>query len=314
MTISDRSKLDALNAAFKEMFSDIYTKGAPEADSVYYRAEPCDGTSLQVPWLSAWPAMREWVGNKDYDPTRAHLSNIAITPKHKSTAFSLVDVRGDRSGLIGRQLKSWLANTAKDKGLLAFNKLIEGFSKTSEDGVNFFSTAHPNGSGGATQSNTTTNALTVDNFNTARSGMRALLDENGESLGINPTILMVGPKLEAVAKQIIESELRTVAVDNAGLESGTRVGVAASSNVYSTMGMRVVVNPRLVGTYDDYWFLIDDSKDGAPIIIAEQGEPEPHDNISTGQYIEAAEARFSVHYFAGVGFGDWKLIYGANVA
>jgi hypothetical protein len=69
-------------------------------------------------------------------------------------------------------------------------------------------------------------------------------NEEGDLLGIRPTIIRCGKKLMPQALEAFEAETRVVSVDNTGVETGTRVAAAANANVYQGM-LTVVEDPRI---------------------------------------------------------------------
>lgn len=309
--ISNADKLKGIQTAYRALVQDAL--GAKYEGAVYgafTSEETIDGSEMELAWLMNDPSMEKWVGAKTYTALRAEKINIPAVSYAKSIEIPKTDVLGDKSGLIAKKIADMAANAAADKDKIAFDKLIAGFTEVGYDGVAFFSTAHPNGPAGATQSNRGTSALSHATFETARQAMRSLQDENGRSLGVNPTVLMVGPKNETIANEIVNAEFRVVAVDSSGAESGTRVAAATNSNVRSKYGIRVVVNPKLVGTYDDYWFLVDDSRPVKPIHMGKLAEPTPSDNLDN-QFLETPFYKFSVEFDAAVGFSLWQLVYGA---
>lgn len=309
--ISNADKLKGIQTAYRTLVQDaLSAKYEGAVYDAFTSEDTVDGSEMELTWLMNDPVMEKWLGRKTYTALRAESVKIPVQSYAKSVEIPKVDVIGDKSGLIAKKVAEMASQGAADKDKIAFDKLIAGFTDAGYDGVSFFSTAHPNGPAGGTQSNRGTSALTHTTFDTARQAMRALRDENGRSLGVNPRVLMVGPKNERVANEIIAAEFRLAAVDSSGAESGTRVAAASVSNVSSKYGMRVVVNPKLVGDYDDYWFLIDDSRPVKPIHMGKLGEPTPSDNLDN-QFLETPYYRFSVEFDAAVGFSLWQLIYGA---
>lgn len=322
MTITDFSaKLQSLQTSYKQLFSDLFLsdkKGANDAYLAFTHEDTCDGVAYEYDFLSSDPVMREWVGNKNYVPLRANSLRIAVTNYEKSTDIGREQIRGDKSGIIGQRLAKWLSAVKRDKDAIAFDKLIDGFTDASFDGVALFSASHPNGPAGAVQSNTATTALSIAQFKVINAAMQSLRDENGESLNVSADVLMVGPNLADLAMHITGPNRAYAINGTSALETGVGATAVAVTSIPNTLtvspygqSVKVVINPRLVGTYANYWFLIDSTKDGKPVIMASQGEPEARDTLL--EYNETPNYKFSVEWSAAVGLGHWATAYGNAV-
>lgn len=315
--ILDNDKIAALRRTFQVIVENFYQNSASAAYTTFTRELPLDGTSLELDWMLNLPTLQEWVGERYYDSFRAHNIVIPVKDYSKAVKLPVKDIVLDKSGIIASTVQKMFEASANDYDKLATDKLLAGCStgpaSIGHDGVAFFSTAHPYGPGGATQSNRTSSVLSQTAFRAARTAMMSLRDENGEPLAVSPTVLVVGPKNESLAREIVVGELRGLAVDNSGAESGTRIGVAGVSNVDSGYGIRVVVSKRLVGAHEDKWFLVDDSKEMLkPIVLGTAGPPTPSDNMN--QFMDEPFAKFAVSLHAAVGFGPWQAIYGGGIS
>lgn len=86
------------------------------------------------------------------------------------------------------------------QGQTAFTFGGMSFDASSADGVAAFAAAHPSAvDAGYTQSNICSNALTADNLGLVETAMQNLKDDNGESLTIAPTTIVI-PNLAAAKK------------------------------------------------------------------------------------------------------------------
>lgn len=282
--ITEAAKLQGIQTAYKALFQEALNRKAAEATyTAYTSEEDIDGKYLEFAWLTNDPVMAKWVGKRVYDAMRAEKTSIVAEPYQKGFKESIIDILGDKSGLIAKNIADKLNNPAADKDKLAFAKLITGFADTGYDGVAYFSTAHPNGPAGANQSNTSSDALTRSSFKAARQAMQELSDENGEPLGISPTVLMVGPSNEDMARELCLGQYRLQGISDTGAtDPASGIDAAgAVDNVSRGYGIRVVVNPRLKGAYDGHWFLIDDSKGAKPIVMGKLGgDPKAWDTLT----------------------------------
>lgn len=318
MSIADRSNLDRASALYKNLFQELFVGKSNEAYKNYTLVDSVtQGTSYEFAFLSAMPKIRKWTGNKQFAQTRANRFNIPIENVEVSTMVSKVDWKLNPN-FVGKAIRSFLTGTASNHiNQLIVAKLLRGATDTCYDGLPLFSTSHPDGPGGGAQSNTSTNALTLANYRTAREGMRGLKDERGTNLGIRPDVLLVGPALESRAKEILEARDRIVAVDSSGAESGTRVAAASVENVSATDGVRIVVDPDIDGvdatgtSTKYYWFLIDSRYQ--PMVWAEGEALGPTDN--TNEYLSTTpDYKFSVEGMAAWGFGVWQGIFAGRAS
>ncbi|MEQ8959777.1 MAG: Mu-like prophage major head subunit gpT family protein [Coleofasciculus sp. C2-GNP5-27] len=289
------SKLADLHKAWVDIAKDALEK-APAIHEQFTDVVPVDGTSLDYGFLDNMPSLKDWIGNKAYESLRANSHSIPVQPKEASFAISRVQVQGDRHGMIAKSLSDQAAAGSQLKDELVIDKLLAGFSDTGYDGVAFFSTAHPNGPSNGTQSNTATSALASAAFDTARETMRKLRSESGRSLNIRPNILLVGPSLETTALDIVKAELTG----------------GGNSNSRASYGVEVVVSPRIQGSYDNYWFLLDGSKAAKAMALGVQRDIEPKDNLDA--YQELPEYHFSMEGDLACGYGLWQLAYGSTGA
>ncbi|MFQ5427184.1 MAG: hypothetical protein ACE5EV_08890, partial [Gaiellales bacterium] len=104
---------------------------------------------------------------------------------------------------------------------------------------------------------------------------------------------------------------RLAAVDNSGAESGTRVAAASIPNVFGGGEMTLIVDPRLVGSYDDYCYYHDTTRGPKPIIGYELVAPRPVEQTQLdheGRFLNG-ELRFSVEAYVVFAIGDWHTSY-----
>lgn len=319
MAITD---FDAKLADISRVFHDTAGTLNQEADNDPALAAlvdefPCDGTSWKVADLLNIPEMKESVGPRTYESLRAIGDTVEVKSHSKDLAIPLLEINGDRSGIIARKLADFVKG-GSDKLKLATDKLVAGFTDLGYDGVALFSAAHTNGPDNGTQSNKigTNDALSFSAYKTARQQMRELRDESGRPLRITPRVLVVGPKNEQLALEIVAPDRNQNVDDNGALDATSGVDGLANRSSGLAGTATVVVNPRLIGDYDDYWFLVDDTKPTKVIGMGVQPEANmtPSDNISTGQYRQSHEAQFSVDFYAGVGYTFWQLVAGSTGA
>ena len=171
-----------------------------------------------------------------------------------------------------------------------------GASTNGADGVALLSAAHPHSpaNSGTTQSNEGTLALTIDNLDTTRQAMRNFTDDKGNLLGVTPNLLLVPPELERQATQIV--------AERAIYEPGS-----AQYDVNMFAGrFRPVVWNRL--TDSNAWFLIDSTLMKQHLIWQNRIAPE----FAQAEDFDGLTAKFRGYMRYGIGWTDWRWIYGQN--
>ena len=171
-----------------------------------------------------------------------------------------------------------------------------GASTNGADGVGLLSAAHPYSPAntGTTQANEGTLALTIDNLDTTRQAMRNFTADQGQLLGINPDMLLVPPELERTATQLVS--------ERAIYEPGS---AQYDINMFSGR-FRPVVWDRL--TDANAWFLIDSTQMKQHLIWQWRIKPE----FAQSEDFDGLTAKFRGYMRYGIGWTDWKWIYGQN--
>jgi len=171
-----------------------------------------------------------------------------------------------------------------------------GASTNGADGVGLLSAAHPYSpaNSGTTQSNEGTLALTIDNLDTTRQNMRNFTDDQGQLLGVNPDMLLVPPELERTATQLV-SERAIYEPSSAQYDV----------NMFSGR-FRPVVWDRL--TDSNAWFLIDSTLMKQHLIWQWRIRLE----FAQAEDFDGLTAKFRGYMRYGIGWTDWKWIFGQN--
>tara|TARA_R110000824_G_scaffold127236_1_gene287246 strand:+ start:277 stop:1203 length:927 start_codon:yes stop_codon:yes gene_type:complete len=171
-----------------------------------------------------------------------------------------------------------------------------GASMAGADSVGLLSTAHPYSprNSNTTQSNEGTLALNIGNLDTTRQAMRNFTDDKGNLLGISPDLLLVPPELERQATQILS--------ERAIYEPGS---AQYDVNMFSGR-LRPIVWDRL--TDSNAWFMIDSTLMKSHLIWQWRIQPE----FSQAEDFDGLTAKYRGYMRYGIGWTDWKWIYGQN--
>jgi phage major head subunit gpT-like protein len=253
-------------------------------------------------WLSRFPKMRKWVGDK-------HINSLEAGKYYKKnedweTTISVKrnDIEDDSLGIYNTQSQMAGSAAAELHDIIVDDLKNNAFSETGIDGQYFYDTDHA--VAGASVSNKLTAALSAAtpaavaaSYGAARTAIMKFKDEEGMPLRLIPDMLEVPPALEAVAKKLLEAEK----LDD------------QSPNPYRGTA-KLLVNPAL--TSDTAWFLHVTSKAVKPFIVQMRKRPvfvsqtseENDDVFMKAEYKFGAEARATGLY------GFWQLSVGSTGA
>jgi phage major head subunit gpT-like protein len=319
MAVTDRSILENASTTYRELAAEIFGDRPPGLYQEWTDVRPADSKIVEHDVLESMPVVREWSGAKQFGDVQAARATLEMKSHEASFKIKRVDLITDRTGITARTMRTFLTNTAYIYDKLSHEALVA--NATGYDGVALFSASHPRGPAGATQSNTSTTALSNAQFEAVMIAGASLRDANGEPFAISYDVLRVGPKLAALAREITGSNERVIAVDNSGAESGTRVAAATGPSfrgvqVFSGGSVRVVVDPRLVGTYDDYYYLFDTTRGASALVGYELRAPEAIslDSMDDDARFHRDEFLYSVECDVVFGPGAWQVAYAGIVA
>jgi phage major head subunit gpT-like protein len=295
--IIDRSKLEDAFRGFKTSFDMALERAETITDRIATTVQS-DGSEEKYNWAGPAPKMREWLGDRRMDELRAYSQTIVNKDWSNGLRIHANDIRDDKLSLVRPRIDALAAEAAYHQEELLMNLLIGGFTQTCYDGQYFFDTDHSDG-GSASQVNKGTSALDATSFDVAMAAMLAITDERGEPIRLTPKTLIVGPKLRAAAKAIVGVERLASGADN-----------------YNYQAVDLVISQRLVGTYDDYWFVIAEGVGGMKPLILQQREAVKfvaQDDLESEGYFNRKEFRYGADWSGNVGYGLWQLAYGAVV-
>ena len=261
-----------------------------------------DQAKETYPWIGMVPTLREWIGGRH---AKGFISaDLEIENLHFEATLEVLvtELRRDKTGQLRIRLGELADRTNAHWARLLSVLLLNGESQTCYDGQYFFDTDHPVGSASVSNKITAvlsnaTLAAAQAGYGLARTGMKKFKDEEGRSLNITPTVLLVGPALEDTARALLTND--KLADDKPNPYKGTA---------------ELVVDGRIES--DTAWFLLDTSKPVKPFVyqprkkpvFVSQTNPEAEDVFNLKKYKFGAEAR------AAAGYGFWQLGFGSTGA
>jgi len=280
-----------------------FNKAFDSAPSVWEKIAmlvPSGGSENQYNWLSMFPRMRKWVGDKVVKSLEAFKYTIVNDDWEATVEVDRNHIEDDNLGIYApqAQMAGYSAKQLPDE--IVIGLVNDGFTNLCYDGQYFFDTDHS--VAGASVANKgvavlscATLAAAQASFGAARTAMKKFKNDEGQPLNTTPNILLVPPALEDTA---------LVLKNNERLEDGKQ-------NPYKGT-FEVVTDTRL--TSDTAWFLLDTTKPVKPFIYQErkkpvfvqQIDPQADDVFSRKKFKFGAEAR------AAGGYGFWQLAFGST--
>lgn len=266
---------------------------------------PSTGRQNDYSWLSSFPRMKKWVGDKVVKSLAAFKYTIVNDDFEATVEVDRNDIEDDNLGIYGPQAESAGYSAKQLPDEIVADLKNGAFASNCYDGQYFYDTDHPvgDGSGGvASVSNKGTKVLSnatlvaaQASYGAARTAIMALKDDEGRPLGLVPNVLEVPPALEAMGNLLLGADKLN---DN-------------SPNPFKGTAT-LVVNPRL--TSATAWLLHCTSMPIKPFILQErkkptfvqQVTPESADVFNRRKFKFGAEARY-----AG-GYALWQLSYGSD--
>jgi phage major head subunit gpT-like protein len=296
-------------AGVKTEFDAAYSQAQQTAEWMQVATEiPTNLPTQNYAWLGSMPKMEEFFDRVRLQEMRE--MNYTLTDKLYKAGLGIkrTALEDEQYGLLKLRAQGMAQEAVRHWNELAFLGLALGATSLCYDGQYFFDTDHSEGDSG-TQSNKTTSAFSDSTLQTALAAMRVFKDDKGKPLHIIPDTLVVGPKNERYASDLLGSD--TVVVKPGDGTAGSGATAATNYNNFWRGKMRLVVSPYLDGTYDDYWFVLDTSKTVKPIIIQNRQDVP----ITVEDDFDEASAKIKEEYQVTLrgryvqGYGLWQTAY-----
>lgn len=281
----------------------IFNKAFEAAPSIWEKTTmkvPSGSSQNNYNWLSRFPRMKKWIGEKTLKALKAFKYTIVNDDWEATVEVDRNDIEDDNIGIYAPQAQEAGFSAKQLPDEIDADLKNNAFANPCYDGQYFYDTDHP--VAGASVSNKGTAALSaatqaaaLASYGAARTAIMTVKDDEGRPLGLIPDTLEVPPALETTGKLLCESDKLA---DN-------------SPNPYKGTA-RLVVNPRL--TSSTAWFLHVTSRPVKPFVYQErkapvfvqQVNPEADDVFMRKKFKFGAEAR------AAGGYAFWQLSYGST--
>lgn len=297
--IVNASTLKAIFVNLKTTFNNAFS-AAPSQWQKVAMLVPSSTKTNDYKWLSNFPRMQKWIGEKTVKALAASGYTITNDDWEVTVEVDRNDIDDDNLGIYAPQAQMAGESAKQLPDEIVFDLVNKGFASQCYDGQYFFDVDHV--VAGQSVSNKGTKKLSAASlaaarasYGAARTAMKKFRDDEGRPLNISPNVLLVPPALEDDANLLMTTER---------FEDG-------KPNPYRNTAT-VVVAPWL--NSDTAWFLLDTSRPIKPFIYQERKKPnfvQQTDPQADGVYMRkkflfGAEAR------AAGGYGFWQLAYGSD--
>ena len=297
----DKQTISNFFISLKTTFQNAF-EAAPTVWEKIAMKVPSTTSKNDYSWLSNFPKMRRWVGEKYIKSLKAFKYTIENADFEATIEADRNDI--DDGNMFGYSLQAKTAGeSAKQLPDEVVMELVNGaFTNTCYDGQYFCDTDHE--VNGASVSNKLTVALSAATlaaaqagYGAARTAMKKFKDDEGRPLNTRSDTLLVGPALEDTANLLMTVEK---------LEDG-------KPNPYRNTA-KVVVDARI--TSDTAWFLLDTSKPVKPFIYQERKAPVfvEQTNMDSDDVFMRKKYKFGAEARGEGGYGFWQLCVGSTGA
>jgi len=295
----NKANIEAVFINLKTTFNKAF-EAAPSLWEQTTMLVPSGSSQNDYSWLSRFPKMRKWLGDKVIKALKAFTYTVVNDDWEATVGVNRNDIQDDNLGIYAPQAQDAGFSAKQLPDEIDADLKNNAFANVCYDGQYFYDTDHP--AAGSSVSNKGTAALSAASqaaaaasYGAARIAIMSFTDDDGRPLGLVPDLLEVGPALEATATLLLTNE--KLADDTPNPYKGTA---------------KLLVNPRITSTTQ--WMLHVTSRPIKPFVYQEREKPnfvqqttEDSDRVFMRKtFLFGAEAR------AAGGYGLWQLSYGST--
>ena len=253
-------------------------------------------------WLSRFPKMRKWLGDKVLKALEAFKYTIVNDDWEATVEVDRNDIEDDTIGIYEPQAREAGFSARQLPDEIDADLKNNAFTNLCYDGQNFYDDDHE--VAGASVSNKGTAALSAAttaaaaaSYGAGRLAIMTFKDDEGRPLGLIPDLLEVPPALEATGRLLLENEKLT----------------DESPNPYRGTA-KLLVNPRL--TSSTAWFLHVTNRPLKPFVYQERKAPVfvQQTEAESDTVFMRKKFRFGAEARAAGGYGLWQFSWGSTGA
>jgi phage major head subunit gpT-like protein len=293
-----------LFTSLKTTFNNAFSAAPSDWEQIAMKVPSTTGQN-DYAWLSKFPRMRLWIGEKTVKALSLFKYVIVNNDWEATVEVDRNDIEDDNLGIYQPQATA-AGDSAKQLPDEIIADVVNGaFVTRCYDGQYFFDVDHPakDDTGlDISVSNMFDKKLSIASLaavqasvGAAETAMMEFKDDEGRPLNIKPNVLMVPPALKATANTLVTTDR---------LEDGV-------PNPYKNAFI-VRVDARLKSR--TAWYLLDTTKPVKPFVYQErkapvfvqQTDPQADDVFNRKKFKFGAEAR------AAGGYGFWQLAFGST--
>lgn len=237
--------------------------------------------TVDYTWLGELPSMREWIDERVFKALKDYVYTISKKDWEASISVKRDDFIFDNLGIVKVKINQLIHSITKHYNSMVFGLIP--LNGVCFDGKKFFDTHML---GDKEYTNITDAKLTEDALFAAIAFMQGIEDAEGETLGIEPSLLCVSPDLLKTAKKILGSKV-----------------IEGSDNVAMDMVKLKVVRQMTTGT----WCLLDTTQPLKPFIlqITKVGKLEE----DSKDMFAKKKVYYGVDTMDNAGYGFWQMAY-----
>ena len=257
----------------------------------------------RIPFLWYPPRTREWIGERQRGSMDGGAHVIPVRAYESTVAVPRTAVEDDMVGIIEMRARELATEYVRFQHEQYINILANGAALTTFDGQPLL-TNNANARG-ANNVNLSSLPLSMETLALAIAAMGLFSDPEGRPIGVRPTHLLVGPRQEFLARQLVQSQTVVVAGDNDRT-------VGSANALYNTV--QVVVSPYIT---DNDWYLIAAGANAhRPVIRVDRSDVPLEFVAHTTPDHESVYSRDSYEYGYrarhGYGAGAWYAVYASQ--
>lgn len=310
MAVVNSDVLQLTLAGIKTDFDDAYQESAPKAKWPMIASEIETTLPTQnYAWLGRGATMGLFKDRVEAQSLNSYSYSLSDNIYKADMVVERKTLEDDQYALVKMRAQQLGDEYPRFEDELIFSMLEAGFTNLCYDGQYFFDVDHSDSALSGIQSNVSNAPLSDPALEAAHTAMGLWLDDKGKPMNVVPDTLVVGPKLERRAWNLVKSDVVVTRVGD-----GTAGTGATASTPYGNFfngRYNIVVSPYITGFH---WFLTCTSRRIKPLLLQKRSDVPMTMETDMDQPSAKIkeEYQFTVRAREVPGYGLWQLAYGSN--